>query len=78
MAGTTTEDGRVAAEGAAVGGAAAEAPIARAGIVALVSMVKFIRLLKMQTTEGQKKMKTKATNGSKNRNLKIIGWQVRD
>ena len=57
MAGTTTEGGRVAAEGAVVGGAvvggaAAEAPIARAGIVALVSMVKFLRLLKMQATEG--------------------------
>ena len=55
MAGTTTEGGRVAAEGAAVGGAVVEAPIARARIVALVSMVKFIILLKMQTTEGRKK-----------------------
>ena len=47
MAGTATEDERVAAEGIAVGGAAVEAPTMGAGTVKLVSMVKFLKLLKI-------------------------------
>ena len=77
MAGTTTRGGggggEVAAEGVAVEGAAVETPIVGAGTVKLVSMVKFLRLLKMQPTEGRKKMRTAATNGSKNKNLRIDG-----
>ena len=48
MAGTATEGGRVAAEEAVVRGAAADAPTMGARTVALVSMIKFLRLLKMQ------------------------------
>ena len=59
MAGNVTKGGRVAAKGAAVGGAAvggatAEALTTRAGTVALESMVKFLRLLKMHLVEGRK------------------------
>ena len=78
MAGTATEDKRVAAEGVAVGGAAAKAPTVGAGTVKLVSMVKFQRLLKMQLAKGQKKTRTTTTNKSRNRNPKIVGWQFRD
>ena len=74
MAGTATEDERVAAEGVAVGGAAVEAPTMGAGTVKLVSMVKFLRLLKMQPTKGRKKTRTVTTNESRNRNSKIVGW----
>ena len=41
----------VTEEGVAVGGAAAEGPIVGARAVALVSMVKFLRLLKMQQAQ---------------------------
>ena len=78
MAGTATEGGRVAAEEVVVGGVAIEAPTVGAGTVALVSMVKFLRLLKMHPVEGRKKTRTTTTNVSRNRNLKIDRWQVRD
>ena len=52
MIGTATEGGRVVTERDAVGGATAEATISGAGTVALVSMVKFLRLLKMHPVEG--------------------------
>ena len=58
MAGTATEGWRVAAEGAAVREATAEAPTTGAGTIALVSMIKFLRLLKMHPAEGRKKMRT--------------------
>ena len=74
MAGTATEGGRVVAEGATVGGAIAEASTAGATTVALVSMVKFLRLLKMHLVEGRKKRRTTTTNGSRNRKPKIVGW----
>ena len=78
MARTATEDRRVVVEGAAMGGATAEALTAGVMTVKLVSMVKFLRLLKMQLTRGRKKTKTIVANGSKNRNPKIVGWQFRD
>ena len=65
-----TEGRRVAAEGAAV-----EAPTIGARTVALVSMVKFLRLLKIHPVEGRKKMRIAAENVSRNRIPKIIGWQ---
>ena len=68
MVGIAIEGGRVAAEGAAMGGADDEAPIVGVGTVALASMVKFLGLLKMHPVEGRKKMRTTATNGSRNRN----------
>ena len=45
MAGTVIDGGRVVVEGTAVGGATL-IPTIEAGVVALVSMVKFLRLLK--------------------------------
>ena len=78
MVGTAIESGRVAAEGAAVGGAAAEAPTIEAWTVKLVSMVKFLRLLKMQPAESRKKTRTTAANGNRNMNPKIVGWQFRN
>ena len=78
MARTTTEGGRVATKGAVIGGAAAEAPTAGAGTVKLVSMVKFLRLLKIQPAEGRKKTRIAAANGSRNMNPKIVGWQFWD
>ena len=78
MATTATEGERVAAEGATVGGAAAEAPTVGAGIVALASMVKFLRLLKMHLVEGRKTTRTAVVNVSRNKNSKIVGWQVQD
>ena len=50
MARTVTEGGRVA-----VGGVAVEAPTAGVGTVALVSMVKFLRLLKIRFGTGTTK-----------------------
>ena len=47
MAGIATEGGRVAAKGATVGGASAGASTTGVGTVALVSMVKVLRLFKM-------------------------------
>ena len=73
MAGITTEGGRVAAKGFAVGGASVGASTARVGTVALVSMVKVLRLLKMWLAEGRKKTKATTANGSRNRNPKIVG-----
>ena len=73
MVGTTTKGGRVATEGVVV-----EAPTARVGTVALVSMVKFLRLLKMHPAEGRKKTSSIAANGSRNRNPKGVGWQVQN
>ena len=52
MARTGTEGRRVATEGAIVGGAATKASTAGAGTVASVSMVKFLRLMKLQPVEG--------------------------
>ena len=79
MARTTTEGKRVAAEGAAMGGAVAETPTVGAGTVALVSKrIKFLRLLKMHPAEGLKKTRTTTANVNRNRNPKIIGWQVQD
>ena len=78
MAGTAIEGGRVATEGATLGGVAAEAPIARVGIIELLSIVKFLRLLKMHPVEGRKKTRTRAANWSRYRNPKIVGWQVHD
>ena len=57
MAGTGTEGGKVTTEGVFVGGVAAEAPTMGARTVALVSMVKFLKLLKMQPAKGRKKKK---------------------
>ena len=56
-----------------MGGVAVEAPTVGAGIVALVSIIKFLRLLKMHFVEGRKKTRIAVENGSKNRNLKIVG-----
>ena len=53
-----------------------ENEVSTATVVALVSMVKFLRLLKMHPAEGRKKMRTTTANGSRNRNSKIVGWQV--
>ena len=50
MAGTVIEGKRVAAEGAVVGAAAAEASTVGARTVTLVSMVKFLRLLILDTS----------------------------
>ena len=44
MVGTMTDGGRVVVEGAAMGGAVV-VPTVRAGTVAFVSMVKFLRML---------------------------------
>ena len=68
-----TEGGRVAVKGVIVGGAVVEAPTSGAGTVALVSMVKFLRFLKMHPVEGWKKTRTAAANLSRNKNPKIIG-----
>ena len=74
MAGTATKGKRVAAEGAAMGGAAVEAPIVGVRTVALVSMgIKFLRLLKMHPAEGRKKMRTTATNASRNTRRSLDG-----
>ena len=73
MAGTATEGGRVVVEGDVVGGAAAETPTVGVGTVKLVSMVKFLRLLKIQPAEGRKKTRTAVAKGSRNRNPKIVG-----
>ena len=78
MARIAIEGGRVVAKGAIVGGATAEAPTTGAGIVNLVSTVKFLRLLKMQPSECRKKTRTTAANGSRNKNPKIVGWQFQD
>ena len=72
MARTATEGGRVATEGVVVGGVVAEALTSRAGTVALVSMVKFLRLLKMQPAEGRKKTRTAKANRSRNVTPQII------
>ena len=53
MAGTMTEGGRVAVEGAAI-----EALTLWERTEALVSMVKFLRLLKIQLVDGHKLTKT--------------------
>ena len=74
MAGTATEDERVAAEGVVVGGAAAKASTVGVGTIKLVSMVKFLTLLKMQLAKGRKKTRTTTANKSRNRNRKIVGW----
>ena len=50
MAGTVTEGRRVVAKGAVVGGVVAEAPTTGAGTEALVSMVKYLRLLILSTS----------------------------
>ena len=75
---TAIEGRRVAAEGAAVGGATVEASTGRAGVITLVSMVKFLRLLNMHPVEGRKNTRTVVANVSRNRNPKIVRWQVRD
>ena len=68
---------RIATKGRrfAVEGATVEAPTVGARTVALVSMVKFLRLLKIHPVEGRKNLRTAAANVSRNRNPKIIGWQ---
>ena len=78
MAGSATQGERITAKGVVMGGAATEALTARVGTVALVSMVKFLRLLKMHLAKGQKKTRTTIANGSRNKNSKIVGWQVQD
>ena len=78
MAGSATQGERIAAKGAVMGGVATKAPTTRVGTVALVSMVKFLRLLKMHLAKGRKKTRTTVANGSRNKNPKIVGWHVQD
>ena len=78
MAGTATKGKRVAAKGAAMGGAVVEAPITGVGTVALVSMgIKFLRLFEDAPCKRSKKDEDNS-NKCEQEHLKIVGWQVRD